>query len=365
MKLLDIEKKRLSILLTPFLGMIVAIILLSVVFCNKKTKYENLGLGEYTTALQTTKNNQRITCMDLEDSESCLNDIVNDNSSDVAVWLGNSQLHGIVDYKYGDQNAPSILWNYLKIKKIRIVSFSPPNGNMLEHSMIFKYVQVKIPVKYLIVSAVFDDFRENNIRSTIMSKWEEQQNQRMQPDRKSKTTFSLISLLSMPIKDKVENWLELWMTKQFDIWKNRSEARGAFFFSLYKFRNNIFGIDSQTKRRKINSSYAANMSSLKDMLDLAHKQHIKVLVYIAPLREGVNAPYVMREYEEFKSDIKALTKEMQAYYVNLESLVPSEFWNNCKGESNEIDFMHFKAEGHSLLAKAVNNQFKMRMFRIN
>ena len=62
-------------------------------------------------------------------------------------------------------------------------------------------------------------------------------------------------------------------------------------------------------------------------------------------------------YNNFKKEIKDIAEEYKIHFTSLENLVPSEFWGkkastNLRGE-DEVDFMHFQAEGHRLLAEAI------------
>ena len=48
------------------------------------------------------------------------------------------------------------------------------------------------------------------------------------------------------------------------------------------------------------------------------------------------------------------------YFSNFEDIVPSEYWgmkeSTTIGGGLELDFMHFKAEGHRLLADSIYEQ---------
>jgi hypothetical protein len=71
----------------------------------------------------------------------------------------------------------------------------------------------------------------------------------------------------------------------------------------------------------------------------------------------VEIPYVQSEYDYFKKEIFLLAREHGVNYVNFENLVPSTFWGEKTGTKIgaqvEIDFMHFQARGHTLLANEV------------
>jgi lysophospholipase L1-like esterase len=86
-------------------------------------------------------------------------------------------------------------------------------------------------------------------------------------------------------------------------------------------------------------------------------EKIKVVLYTAPIRRNVELPYVPEEYEACKNQVKELARKTGAIYADLESLVPGEFWGK-KGSTAlngtlELDFFHFQAAGHSILADAL------------
>ena len=81
------------------------------------------------------------------------------------------------------------------------------------------------------------------------------------------------------------------------------------------------------------------------------------MAYIAPLRSDAERPYIAAEYEAFKQDTAAIAAEAGARFLDLEPLVPNEFWGQKDSTSldgaAEIDFMHFQSPGHELLARTI------------
>ena len=98
-------------------------------------------------------------------------------------------------------------------------------------------------------------------------------------------------------------------------------------------------------------------STYQDILNLAIENEVEVATYIAPIRNDIKIPYKISEYETFKKEIENIAKKYKIYFTSLENLVPSEFWGTKASTSlkkqGEVDFMHFQAEGHRLLAEAV------------
>ena len=97
--------------------------------------------------------------------------------------------------------------------------------------------------------------------------------------------------------------------------------------------------------------YNRNMRALAQLLHDAQKNNIRVVTYIAPIRQDLPIPYDRDEYETWKSAVSDMAKESGATLINLETLVPPPLWGNY--HADDIDFMHFSGRGHQLLAKAL------------
>ena len=121
----------------------------------------------------------------------------------------------------------------------------------------------------------------------------------------------------------------------------------------------MFNIDATTIRRKIPGRYKKNFEALINITKLAKLNNIKVFFYIAPIRQDINLPYDLEDYELFKKEAKILAEKNDVHFFNYESLIPKDNWGfngsilfgNSK---SEIDFMHFRSKGHSLLSDKVH-----------
>jgi lysophospholipase L1-like esterase len=123
-------------------------------------------------------------------------------------------------------------------------------------------------------------------------------------------------------------------------------------------RNTVFGIRSTTHRRRIAGRYAANLDALAEMLRLSQQRGVRVLVYIAPIRGDVPTPYDPAEYAAFIQDVRQLAERSGVQFADLQTLVPAPLWGvkaaGIAGVGDtEVDFMHFRAAGHALLAERV------------
>lgn len=365
-----IVRKRSGILWIPIIvGTISSLILLSLDLLKDGTDFEQSALGRETTSVFSEVGGEKIHCSDLEDGASCLSGYnKNGYKKDVALWLGNSQLHAINQYRRGDENAPAILHRMLSQKGHYLVTYSQPNANLQEHYLLFEYIKSKLPIKLLILPVVFDDTREDGIRSkmTIAMQDANTRNALLGTEEGERIINSIqdasgqnndLAALSNTVQEKVERSINTWLEEESVLWRSRSELRGQLYVALYRLRNTVFGIKATTKRRIIRGRYNKNMTSLKEILESAKNSNISTLVYIVPIRGDVEAPYDLSEYRKFKKDIETIASRADSTFVNMESVIPAKLWGTKDGTSiagdTEIDFMHFQAAGHSLMASYI------------
>ena len=160
---------------TLITGIIIAILGLYFFSQNKENKknFEELALGKDATVEFGTVDNYKIHCQDTRDINECISSYFNHGENlPVTLWLGNSQLHAINQFKVGDKPSSVKLHKLLKKQKQFLITFSQPNANLQEHLVLLSHLIQKLPVKNLILPIVFDDMREINIRSQIKNIFE-------------------------------------------------------------------------------------------------------------------------------------------------------------------------------------------------
>ena len=105
-----------------------------------------------------------------------------------------------------------------------------------------------------------------------------------------------------------------------------------------------------------------NLQALKAIVQSANEQGIKLLLYIAPLRNDVKIPYDLEQYENFKAEIQLIAEKNRVNFTSLESLIPAALWGTkgatTLGGGQELDFMHFQGGGHQLLADKLFGELK-------
>ena len=361
------NQNRLSILI----GLLMGIFLLDIFSSNIGTEinFEEFALGKNTKAIMASVKGKKIHCNDLKNLNLCIEGYkIDKNNSPVIIWLGNSQLHAINQNQLGNETAAPQIHRFLKEFNFHTLTLSQANANLQEHYLLFAYLLDRFPIKTLILPIVFDDMREDQIRSNIENILKDQNS--LKKINETLTGKSLISRFNdKNLADNHSNVLDDTMQKGFEnsideklgkiwpLWTKRDILRGELFGKLYLLRNSIFGIKATNTRKMIKGKYIKNRNAYQDILSLALDNKVEVLVYIPPIRSDIKIPYDLTEYNNFKKEIKDIAEEYKVYFTSLENLVPSEFWGkkastNLRDE-DEIDFMHFQAEGHRLLAEAI------------
>ena len=103
--------------------------------------------------------------------------------------------------------------------------------------------------------------------------------------------------------------------------------------------------------------YKKNLLALNSLLKISNDNDIKTFMYIVPIRNDVEIPYNAFEYDKFKKDIKKISIIKDIKFKNLEHLIPNIMWGKNQpkslGKKKEIDFMHFKFDGHKILANSI------------
>ena len=154
--------------------------------------------------------------------------------------------------------------------------------------------------------------------------------------------------------ESIELEINTFLEGHSDLWRMRPDLRAQVIYGyLYTWRNIAFGITPNSKRKVIRGRYKDNMEALRITLESAQKNNIETYVYIAPIRNDVAIPYDNIEYANFKTEVENIARTYNSNFINYEDLIPANYWGE-KGstgkESLEIDFMHFQAKGHELLA---------------
>lgn len=348
--------------------------ILNFYFIPQETNFESSStLGTEATPTYGATDGYPVHCLDIRDAKNCLAGQRSRGAKYAALWLGNSQLSDINQWKPGEKSAPTLLFDLLAPINLDLLTFSLASACLQENYVIFEYLRQRMPLKVLILPVVFDDMREEGLRNGVTEFVRDTATanalsrtpigKRLVASARSKENTELASNINDTsgitgtVQDFVEKNLNQWLGDNSRLWQLRPEIRGWIFIGLYRLRNAVFGITPNSTRKKIPGRYRENMAALRAILDISQMEGIRVVLYNVPLRSDVKIPYEYAEYSSFKAEIATIAQEYQVNFKNLEHLVPDRFWgtkaSTTIGEAQEIDFMHFTSVGHEILAKEV------------
>jgi len=364
-----------DLVVTFVIGVFIALVALSFLFVPGETDFEvSSTLGTDTKVSFAKSGDFLVHCSGSRDAQDCIKGQRARGATRAVLWLGNSQLHEINQWKSGDKNAPNILFESLNQHKFDLLTFSFGNASLQEHYVTFEFLRRRLPLKTLILPLVFDDMREGGVRSDIAHFMEDIGTSRSLSEtmigERLVSSFQLglgaevittdngNSEIGGTLQKLTESKLNDWLGTYSRLWQLRPEIRGWLFIGLYRVRNFVFGITPNTERAIIKGRYRSNLAALEAILDRASNEGIQVIMYIAPLRGGVRIPYVPAQYSTFKRDMESLGIRYGSIFKNYEELIPDRFWGTKEstslGNKEELDFMHFRAPGHHILAESLH-----------
>jgi hypothetical protein len=332
-------------------------------------------MGAATTSLFAVRGAFPIHCEPGEGLDLAVQGVRVRGLSNKAVWLGNSQLHAVNQFRSGERNAPDLLSERLANRSIDLITVSLGNANFQEHLILFHYLLDHIQPDVMILPVVFDDTREDGLRNSVVNLSRSERIVRSLEQNDIGRKLLKTSSASAPVpsdeatpRERSEAQLNIWLDEQVPLWRARPEMRGDLFISLYKFRNIVFGITPSSKRKIIPGRYSNNMAAYEAILSTAASSGIRMLVYIAPIgSDRGERPYVDSEYRRFKEEIALLARKYSADLENFEDLIPETLWglkdSTTAGGGKELDFMHFTAAGHRVLAEQIESKFFTEPFR--
>lgn len=349
-----------------------------------ETRFDQLALGSENTALFGTVQGLQIHCGTSPPIDNCLTNV--GQNDPLVLWIGNSQLHAINQYQPGQEVAPALLFRKVDDRHVQVRTVSFPNLNLQELYVVYEYVASRQAPAVLLLSLVFDDLREEGLRSEIAALLLADQSIRVNLERMdfgrsilSRNSFAGsvtketeledpdLAGLRLTVQENAERTLTTWLSAHSELWRARPQLRGHFFNYLYQLRNTLLGISATTKRRLIPGRYRENLRALRATLEAARSHKTQVLLYIAPIRNDIAGPNIESEYTTFKAEAAALASEHSATLINLENLVPGSHWGSKEttnlGGKLELDFMHFQASGHEILASQLARELKTNMLQ--
>ena len=307
----------------------------------------NIGLlNKGTSVLYEKFDNIPIHCGAIPEINMCIDGALN-SVNEATVLFGNSQLHAVNNI--AEDSVLVALRIFLKSqeKNEYAMTISYGNANFEEIHWALQHTLSRMSLKRIYIAAVFDDMREVGLRSEMSA-------QKYSDADINKVKDSGLNFLpEIDMQDLSESAIENFFTDT-PAWNTRHELKYRINVNLRSIRNKVFGITPETKRKVLPYAYERNIKFYEKILKSALENNVETIVYIAPLLQDSEIPYIKEEYLAYIKDIQDISLLYDARFYNFEKVVPLRDWglkqNTQFGDSLEKDYMHFTENGHDALA---------------
>ena len=306
----------------------------------------------------TATNSNKYVCN--AEEHICVKNLIKDlnNSKKKLLLFGNSQLGAINQFSKGEINyAQQLALRYEDdADKFIVRSIWIPNATLSEFKEIYLSIEkCVLEIDYLIIPLFLDDTRAG-IRESLK-------------DYSSKicvnSNKSSLDDNNYIVLDPITNseFSDRFILNRMPYIKEAKNLNTHFRTFLYKLRNTFFGITASSERKIIPKEYNKNIGSLKELISLRMSKNLSNIIYIPPLlhySSGKAIPYLRKEYHLFKDEMREVCKISKCDFYNFESIVNDDLWGfkkntSLKGNSKEIDFMHFTYLGHKIVFNNLSN----------
>ncbi len=364
-------------------SVVVGLFLLLQVGRSVATRFDELGLGYGTSAQPASWTSPAgpAICLDLDQIDRCLPlSRSGDNRADTGrvLWIGYSQLYGINDYRPGQEAAPLSLRERLRSDGIELGAVAMPLINPREMLLTYEWVRNRRRIEGLVIPAWLQGTRGDGIRMSLQPPLNEPAiksrleqiasgpgilSQKADAQKSTGqysgatgevTAFHLQEPVEAAIVDRLRDT---------SFWKAREaiEARLSLLFRSSKeivliLRNKLLGLKADNWIMAIPPSrHEINVQAFDDLIRLARRDGVKVLVYVPPRPVDERFPFDPELYRTYKLRIEQLARSAGAQFVNLEDSVKGKVWGRIDNGAGEIvtDVTHFTAEGHRQLGAAL------------
>jgi hypothetical protein len=359
-------------ILAQVLGVITALIALEQVRTHLLFDFNAAAMGEYTSSVfGTSGGGARIHCTGLE-IEPCVQSWVAAGKPPVILWFGNSQLHGVNRYRPGDKTAVMKLHDALAPTGQFLVGYSLPNMTLPEVAVAWQALASKLEIRTVLLPVVLNALRDAAVRDGVRPLLADVETGRKL--QRSPVARDLASTLKSDpaaqaaegrksLATWVENHLEGKLSAFSALWRDRSAVQALLDYIYFKAWHELAGASAQSKRSLVGLGYEAQIALLSDILKDFAGCGARVIVYVPPYRQDIPGPYIQAEYDRFKVNLSRIASANGADYADLDNLVDGPDWGMVRDplfRTEDYDFMHFTANGHSRLAEALLAQLNSK-----
>ena len=291
--------------------------------------------------------------------------------------LGGSQLHGINNFKEGDELSVSYENKYTETDNSNLffLQWSQPNANLYEiFSAYLTLREANMVPDWLVIPVVYDDLRETGLPYDVLETIpliseediaiageglrllkeiilaERQEHSNSDPIERNK--------VNKTPQQYFENLLVKQMEERFELFKLRGLLR-AKLVVLYKTSVSrlVVSLTPDYRIARVPDQLREwNNGALVSLIKLAIHDGVKILVYKQPHRPGEKKFYHDRKaYDAYFSELERMCLKLNVHYRDFETIVPARYW----GLTNHYrpDVFHFQNQGHEILGRVLYDFF--------
>lgn len=286
------------------------------------------------------------------------------NKNKWCLLVGNSQLHAINYFTNSDHLAVYHMNHFMFEASVntRAIQLSSPNINFQE--LLLYYLTLKNlghKPEWLIIGCTYRTFQLTSLRDNFQEQLKDLDFNEFELRAEVKKYYAeqhvAISVnKNRPaetgtLQEKIETGITSQLEQNWEAYRYRGNVRsklkvlpGIAFRSL--FEKHSFYQGSQTTEN-------LNMTFLQQIIDLAEKDGVKVLLYQPPHPQSSEPfQYDKKKYEAcFRRISKIADEKDHVFFESYETIVPLSLWG--MNSSGRLDIFHFKGEGHLILAENI------------
>ena len=363
----------------PVLGGVVVGVLLFSTLALKQEHFRpgDVGLGRNTVSREGEHLGRQVAFptvirRPLERLRSAMSEVRRDGYSPV-LWMGNSQLHGVNNYVAGGRIAAEYANDAARDRGSQrfYLQWSAPMASL--HDMLAMYLfqrQSGALPDLLVIAVSYDQLRGETLKLRALGSAPQPEVLRVGGPGVAQLGVLLESQAAAAAAPSAVERNVTTGTPQ-DRLESVLTDRLRGFWSAYRFRGQLTAaielmarsaiarLTSDVIMRRVPSvpthARVWNRRALESIISICAADGVDILQYRVPFQPGMLESFYQEasDYRSFHEDLRASCVERGVQYVDLESIVPEEYW----GLTNEgrPDVSHFRAEGHRILGDAIDS----------
>lgn len=147
------------------------------------------------------------------------------------------------------------------------------------------------------------------------------------------------------------------------LYAHRELFEGVVESKLIYFRNFLFGIHTWQARPVPAERFDTSIQMTELLARYARARGIKLVFYLAPVRNSTPNPYSTTFRAELKRDVWSICRTFSLVCVDYSELVPDSLYGISIDTPGDPDFAHMVAEGHKMIALRLMSDLEPQLTR--